>query len=395
MNETPRIKIQTVGKFLIGDREAILTIASGRGVIFLAFLLIVSAGLARNYDHHLLLKEPLWIGGPLAMSLFSALFIFPFVKMFGRLKSGDSNFTAFFRCFLMTAPLAWFYGFPIERFAGPLPSTVFNFGVLMIVSFWRLGLMIRVISVLYGFTLGRAFVAIALPASMEMFVATLFKGMNIVGIMGGMRLSEADLFLLNATSGVTMGSVVLFVVAIVVGFASKPGNVRSWETQEPERKISGRTWLAAFGVIFTWLTVAINPQRKLTTQDEFHRLIRGERYEDAAAFLKERTARDFPEHQEFIPGKSYWRRAPMAMDLLVYHDDWPVWFREMLIADVKSWIADKPERSNSQNHFENLYSDFRDAPYVQKIADELTPGVRAADYFKEDAPPEEVREPSE
>ena len=50
----------------------------------------------------------------------------------------------------MTAPLAWIYAIPVERFLGAYEATQANLWMLGIVSVWRIVLMIRVVSVLFG-----------------------------------------------------------------------------------------------------------------------------------------------------------------------------------------------------------------------------------------------------
>ena len=44
----------TIARFLVGKRDGIEEVATSKGTFFLAALFIVSASLARNYDHHIL-----------------------------------------------------------------------------------------------------------------------------------------------------------------------------------------------------------------------------------------------------------------------------------------------------------------------------------------------------
>jgi hypothetical protein len=52
---TPKI----IARFLIGERDTIEQVASSKGSFSLAALFMVSAGLARNYDRRILVREPL------------------------------------------------------------------------------------------------------------------------------------------------------------------------------------------------------------------------------------------------------------------------------------------------------------------------------------------------
>jgi len=50
--------IGTLLRYLIGDRKAILAIAGSRHSLWIGFLFVLSAGLAREYDGEDLLHEP-------------------------------------------------------------------------------------------------------------------------------------------------------------------------------------------------------------------------------------------------------------------------------------------------------------------------------------------------
>jgi len=378
---------KTIAQFLSGNRAAIGKVASANASLWLAFLFIVSAGLARNYDHHLLLKEPLWLGGPVIMSLFSSLFIYGFVKLIGglnRKKCTSQNYLSFLRCFVMTAPLAWLYGIPVERFTDPLPATIFNFTVLLIVSFWRVALMTRVLQVLFNFHPIRAFVLIAIPASVEMFFATLFKSVDIVGIMGGMRLSEADKFLLAATNTMTMGSLIIFVISILLIFYTPRRDVKSWQPSESRIKVGKSSWSFAIIIIALWLGIAIEPQKKLRKLETFRSLVRHENYEEASHFVTVTTEEEFPPHRRLLPKPSIYSPPP-AVRLLAFWNDWPAWFRERLREDVSDWLIGPENRSqNLQRKYDTLYRNLNEAPFVQEFADEFTPGVSPETHFRND-----------
>src|SRR5262245_18201075 len=68
--------IGTLLRYLIGDRQAILAIAGSRHSLWIGFLFVLSAGLAREYDGEDLLHEPWYAVIPLAASLASSLLLF-------------------------------------------------------------------------------------------------------------------------------------------------------------------------------------------------------------------------------------------------------------------------------------------------------------------------------
>lgn len=371
---------KTIARFLVGKRDAIEEVATSKGTFFLAALFIVSAGLARNYDHHILSQEPLWVFGPFAMTFFSSLFIFAFVKALGGLRRGAlkciptpcSNYFPFLRCFAMTAPLAWLYGIPAEQFTTALVATQFNFAVLLLVSFWRLALMVRVLVVLFNFTPLRAFCLISIPASIEMFFATLVKSMDIVGIMGGMKLTTAERFLYEATQTVTAGSFFLFVAACLLIFFSKRGEIRALTPSENPPKISRPTWLAATSIIALWLLASAAPQQRLRNLKQFQTLVHQGQYKEAQAFTESLTKTDFPPHRHLL-GKSLSYNPPLAINALVYHNSWPEWVEVELNEGAKIWLEDlDPDREDYR--ISALREEFQKAPYIEEFAAKFTPG---------------------
>ena len=330
------------------------------------------------------------------MAIFSSVFIYSILRFFGRFplpRDSASDFVGFFTCFVMTAPLAWLYGIPVENFTSPLSSTIFNFSILLIVSIWRVTLMVRVATVIFGFHPSRAFALIAIPASVEMFLATLISSISIVGIMGGMSLSPADAFLLKATGFVTYASVVVFILGILTAIIGPKGNVTSWYPERPQPKITLSTWLTALTIIALWLVIAITPQQKLATREHFRNLINAARYEEAAEFTKTKSLTDFPTHQALFVGRRSYHHPPTAMDLLVHHNDWPEWLRRELKVEVETWIAGLPSFFDDEGLHQTLYRNYREAPFIQKFADEFTPGINASDHLKKEENDEEEPQP--
>ena len=104
--------IVTLFRYLIGDREAVLAIAGTRHSLWVGFLFVLSAGLAREYDGEDLLHAPWYVLLPLAASLVASFLLFYLAYGVARLKEAAMPpfFTAYDRflgLFWMTAPLAW------------------------------------------------------------------------------------------------------------------------------------------------------------------------------------------------------------------------------------------------------------------------------------------------
>jgi hypothetical protein len=147
--------IGTLLGYLIGNRAAILTLAAHPRAWVVGLVFVLSAGFAREYDGEDLLHEPWHLLLPLAASLGSSFFLYCIlygISTFSR-QDGPSFFAAyrsFLSLFWLTAPLAWLYAIPYERFLDPLAATNANLATLALVSAWRVALMVRVAVVLMG-----------------------------------------------------------------------------------------------------------------------------------------------------------------------------------------------------------------------------------------------------
>jgi hypothetical protein len=63
------MRVATIFAYLAGRRAAILEVAADRQALGVGGLLVLSAGLARNYDQASLIHEPWRLLGPFAASL--------------------------------------------------------------------------------------------------------------------------------------------------------------------------------------------------------------------------------------------------------------------------------------------------------------------------------------
>jgi hypothetical protein len=109
------MRVATIIAYLTGRRAAILEVASDRTALVAAALLVLSAGLARNYDQASLRDEPWRLLGPFIASLAinGPLFltIYGIARWKGIHGPGIGRaYLSFLTLYWMTAPLAWLYG---------------------------------------------------------------------------------------------------------------------------------------------------------------------------------------------------------------------------------------------------------------------------------------------
>jgi hypothetical protein len=138
------MKIQTLVRFLFGDRDAILRISNSRYALPLGLLLVLSAGFAREYDGEDLRSEPWHLLIPLSASLALSFILYSLIEGIARCQRKRNLFWRgygiFLSLFWMTAPLAWLYAIPVERFLSAADSARANLWLLGIVSVWRVPL---------------------------------------------------------------------------------------------------------------------------------------------------------------------------------------------------------------------------------------------------------------
>jgi len=210
----------TLGKFLIGSRGAIEQIARTPYALLVGLLFVLSAGLAREYDGEDLLHEPWHLLLPLAASLATGTLLYLLVSFVGNCRgAGNQPFFERYRVFLslywMTAPLAWIYAIPIERFLSPADATRANLWMLGIVALWRVLLITRVVSVLYRTRYLAALCVVMLMADVVTFTLMNVIPRPVVGLMGGIRLTESESIVANTTFQVMLFTFLLFPVWLI------------------------------------------------------------------------------------------------------------------------------------------------------------------------------------
>ena len=111
-NDFTEVCSKTLWGFLRGEREAILEIASAKGMLGIGVLFVLSAALAREYDGADLLAEPWHLVLPLAASLTTSFLLFSLLFGVGKARGIGSvpfgrAYLRFLGAYWMTAPQAW------------------------------------------------------------------------------------------------------------------------------------------------------------------------------------------------------------------------------------------------------------------------------------------------
>jgi hypothetical protein len=80
------MRIATICRYLLGNREAILTLSRDPWTLRIGLLFVLSAGFAREYDQEYLVAKPWVLLVPLAASLAASFLLFQLVYFAAKKK---------------------------------------------------------------------------------------------------------------------------------------------------------------------------------------------------------------------------------------------------------------------------------------------------------------------
>jgi len=347
--------IPTLIRYLFGDRDAILKIGSTPAALWVGMVFVFSAAFAREYDGADLVNEPWHLVVPLLASLGTSLILFCLVFAIAWERGVNaglfwSGYRSFLTLYWMTAPLAWLYAIPVERFLSPGDATRANLWLLFIVAMWRVLLMIRVVTVLFGAKLWSAVVTVMLFADSVALVVLAVMPRPIVQFMGGIRFSESEALIQVTVFRIAVLGVITWPVWLMsaagVLYKSEP----KWTynlVDLPAAKLRWSILVLAAISIAVWF--AVLPM----TQPEQHRrhtaewMLRSGEVEEAVRFMSEHERSEFPPHWDVPPRIAYGEDVPSMLDVMdaVLEDDTAPWVREIYLGRFRNYIYDSFARS--------------------------------------------------
>lgn len=348
--------VLTLVKYLCGNRDAIVRIANCRAAVWIGLIFVLSAGLAREYDGADLSHEPGILLVPVAASLATSFLLYALVRVVvpgPKPPQPALSFWAEYRKFLglywATAPLAWLYAVPVERFMTPGDATRANFLFLAIVSVWRVSLMTRVISVLWRINLVAAFWTVMLFADSVAIAAVMVTPKPVFDFMGGVRLSEREAFIQEAVflvgAAAILSWLVWFIGTLVIASrlrSPKPREQREPPDQQveepspPSHSASIGLWGTAIASVLAWAPILPRTQPEQINRRIVESQLRHGQIAEAIAFLSRHSRRDFPPLWDPPPQLGYGESKPGLIDVLsiVASPDLPPPFREMFAAKL-------------------------------------------------------------
>ena len=360
------MSFHTLLKFLLGRRDAILHIAGHRHTRWLGILWVLGAALARRYDRADLLAEPWHLVMPLAVSWLngSILFGLLWLTLIRKAEDRPRVFDAYrvvLGCFWMTAPLAWLYAVPVERFLSPYDATLVNLCFLLIVATWRILLYARIVAVLLGKGFSTGFWVTMLFGDAVLVTFMILSPKPMLAVMGGMMHTPQDVLLLDVTAGVLIAGILSMVVWLIGTLVTVWRVTPQWRVSVvPES--SDRGWILPVLGLIMWLPILpfTQPEQRLAGQVDRH-LIKG-RLGAAVDLMVAHELEEFPPH--FNPRPKLWRHQDTPSAWLVLD--------EMTDKDVPEWALqlyfDKAEQELGSPFLGDLSGDWWwDAPRIEAM----------------------------
>jgi hypothetical protein len=339
--------IKTLVSFLVGRHSAILQVATCRSALLVAGIFVLSAGLAREFDHEDLLADPWYVLIPLVASLLTSFMLFLLLYSVSQRRSVEqlsfkNSYRSFLTAYWMTAPLAWLYAIPVEQLFNEENATRANLSLLAIVALWRVTLITRVVQVLFGARIWAALGLVMFFADSLALAVPYFTPLPIFNIMGGIRLSASERMIQETAMLVGCIGTLSWPVWLlsVVGIAGSSD--RSWKpallTDTTATQISRPLWGLAAASLAMWVIILpmTQPEQQLRRQTE--RMFAAGKLSEALELMSIHEPEDYPPHWSPPPHLGYRRPDPPLLDILEVTLSTPVapWVSERFLNKLEA-----------------------------------------------------------
>ena len=342
------MSISTLIGYLVGRRRAILAVATTRSAVWLGLVFVISAGFAREYDGEDLLHAPWHLVLPLGASLTTSFLLFCLVRMASRNERHHAvtwfqSYRSFLGLYWMTAPLAWLYAVPVERFLFAAESTEANLWLLAIVSVWRVVLMTRVIAVVYVAKTWQAFFIVMLFADTVALSLIVLTPIPILQLMGGIRLTESESLIQSTAFLIGIAGVVSWLVWFVgtVFAATRKHAVSRLADWSHESRVSRSAWALAVVSLLVWIPILPITQPEQQLRHAVERDLRNGRIETALRTMSMWKPENFPPHWDPPPRIGYGEQNPPILKVAetVQTTETTPWVAEIFLLKLQHSIA--------------------------------------------------------
>jgi len=351
-------------RYLLGQGPAIQEVVVNRNAVWTGLGLVLLTSIARNYDQTFIGEKPLlWLFGALMFSFVSGAWLYAVIYgCFARWRMDAlaedrprfwSGFRSFMGLFWMTAPVAWLYAIPVERFLEPVAAAWANVLLLSVVSLWRVLLMTRVLQHLCGTPFLIAGCWVLFAAAVEVLVVFFLGGglaRAIIRGMGGMRNSPAEEVLYASMSSAFVGAMWIAPCALVLALGLRPRQPSHPLPKAVSQSFAPKSLLVAS---VAWLLIAILPQVQLTRNLTVERLMAEGQARPALDYLNRHQVGHFAPARTLSPKPfeySIFTELPQCLAVVQPSDaDWVRRFlvrrleETMVHYRLKRWGTETPE----------------------------------------------------
>jgi hypothetical protein len=289
----------------------------------------------------------------------------------------------------MTAPLAWLYAIPVERFMSAVGATQVNLILLGMVSVWRVALMVRTISILTGCGWIQVLFRVMFFGNVVALVVTFVMPVPVISVMGGVPYSRQEALILSAANTImVLGLMTLpiWLVGLLLFRRVQESWMNSWngfvESSSPHKGMWGVVGCA----LMIWIPILPFTQAEQRLRHTVEEFYRAGNQSEALSLMAKYKREDFPPAWDPPPRPAY--RDPIR-DVLratefVLDEQVPDWMRELYVAKFRVAFA-KPShwtigsfKGDELDRFLTLLDRLPDTEDLRKANQHMIEGMQEA-----------------
>jgi hypothetical protein len=347
--------------FLLGDSAAIEAVAVDPWAPWVGLALAATTGLARHYDNKDLLRQPWFLVLPAAAALALASVMFGVLCLVLLLKGRSPpaflpGWWSLLGLFLCTAPFAWVYAIPYQRFLSLGGTVRAKLTTLGVVATARVLLMSRVVTVLLNDRTPGSLFFVLMVADAVALVAlwvtsipnTAQSTPQVFTGMGGIGPQIADKKQDQFATGVAVGVGCIGVVLMplwVAGVCVAPLSAAHWQGllagATPVAPPAPVMWALPAVALLGFLGLALRTQPAQWRRSRVEQRLRSGRVEEALAELSALGPAVFPPHWQPPPVANFREPPTLLTAVRAVLDTQPAeWVRSLYLTRFEAYLAE-------------------------------------------------------